>query len=183
MRNFAERTRSPLKALGILNSLRMNDENRIRLYEAARSFIGTDASPNDLAPDELGCAETVNEIIRRAFGDYLHNDNRLSTYWLYKALRESPDFTETFIPVPGLIVISPTSFGTRRNPDSTFAIPHGHVGIVMLDGKIASKNSRTGKFEENCTIDSWADRYVKRGGYFMKFHRHAEIITRQPSHL
>ena len=63
MRNFAERTRSPLKALGILNSLRMNDENRIRLYEAARSFIGTDASPNDLAPDELGCAETVNEIM------------------------------------------------------------------------------------------------------------------------
>ena len=35
---------------------------------------------------------------------------------------------------------------------------------------IASNDSRTGKFEENYTIDSWADRYVKRGGYFMKFY-------------
>ena len=66
MRNLTELSRSLLRALGIINSLRMNDENRIKLYEAARSFIGTDASPNDLAPDELGCAETVNEIIRRA---------------------------------------------------------------------------------------------------------------------
>ena len=90
MRNFAERTRSPLKALGILNSLRMNDENRIRLYEAARSFIGTDASPNDLAPDELGCAETVNEIIRRAFGDYLHNDNCLSPTGCIKRFASLP---------------------------------------------------------------------------------------------
>ena len=80
----------------------MNDENRIKLYEAARSFIGRDASPNDLAPDELGCAETVNEIIREALGDYLDVENRLSTYWLYKALREFQNFKEVFIPVPGL---------------------------------------------------------------------------------
>ena len=41
----------------------------------------------------------------------------------------------------------------------------------MLDDKIASNDSRTGKFEENYTIDSWGDRYVRRGGYFMKFYR------------
>ena len=102
MRSLTELSRLLLKALGILNSLRMNDENRIKLYEAPRSFIGTDASPNDLAPDELGCAETVNEIIREALGEYFHADNRLSTYWLYKALRESQNFKEVFIPVPGL---------------------------------------------------------------------------------
>ena len=65
MRSLTELSRSLLRALGIINSLRMNDENRIKLYEAARSFIGTDASPNDLAPDELGCAETVNESFER----------------------------------------------------------------------------------------------------------------------
>ena len=154
MRSLTELSRLLLRALGIINSLRMYDENRIKLYEAPRSFIGTDASPNDLAPDELGCAETVNEIIREALGEYLHADNRLSTYWLYKALRESQNFKEVFIPVSGLIVILPIGYGTRRNPDGTLASPNGHVGIVMLDGKIASNDSRTGKFEENYTIDS-----------------------------
>ena len=169
MRSLTELSRSLLRALGIINSLRMNDENRIKLYEAARSFIGTDASPNDLAPDELGCVEMVNEIIQEALGDCLDVENRLSTYWLYKALRESQNFKEVFIPVSELIVILPIGYGTRRNPDGTLASPNGHVGIVMLDSKIASNNSRTGKFEENYTIDSWAD--VKRGGYFMKFYR------------
>jgi len=32
------------------------------LYETAKSFLGKDASPADEAPDEYGCAETVNEI-------------------------------------------------------------------------------------------------------------------------
>ena len=171
MPSLSKLSRDLLAALGIIKNLRMNDENRIRLYEAARSSIGTDASPSDLAPDELGCAETVNEIIKKAFGDYASKENRLSTYWLYKTLRESSGFKEAFIPIPGLIVISPTGYGTRRNPDNSFAIPHGHVGIVMLDGKIASNDSRTGKLEENYTLDSWAERYVRRGGYFMKFYR------------
>jgi hypothetical protein len=100
-----ELSRSLLAALGIIKSLRMNDENRIRLYETARSFIGTDASPNDLALDELGCAETVTDIVRQALGDHLRVENRLSTYWLYKALRKSENFKEVFIPIPGLIVI------------------------------------------------------------------------------
>jgi len=47
MRSLTELSRSLLRVLDIINSLRMNDENRIKLYEAARPFIGTDASPND----------------------------------------------------------------------------------------------------------------------------------------
>jgi hypothetical protein len=40
-------------------------------------------------------------------------------------------------------VISPTGFG------GTPEVPVGHVGIVMLDGSIASNDRRTGKFNEN----------------------------------
>lgn len=162
---------SLLKAKEALANLRMNEENRIKLYEAARSFIGKDASPNDLAPDEYGCADSVSEVIKAAFGDYLIQKNRVSTYWLYKALRESPKWKEVHIPTPGCIVISPTGYGTRKNPDGTLAIPVGHVGIVMLNGRIASNDSRDGIFRENYSIESWRDRYVRRGGYFAKYYR------------
>ena len=143
----------------------MNDENHIRLYEAARNFLGKDASPSDLAPDEVGCADSVSE------GEYLIKENRLSTYWLYKALRESPKWKEVFIPIPGCVIISPTGFATRKNPDGTLVIPVGHVGVIMLDGKIASNDSRDGIFRENYTVTSWNDRYVRRGGFFAKMYR------------
>ena len=136
MSSLAKLSRDLLAALGIIKNLRMNDENRIRLYEAARSSIGTDASPSDLAPDELGCAETVNEIIKKAFGNYASKENRLSTYWLYKALRESPKFKEAFIPIPGLIVISPTGYGTRRNSVNWIAVTGGHMVGARRHGRL-----------------------------------------------
>jgi hypothetical protein len=54
--------------------------------------------------------------------------NRLSTYFLRKALKESPLFRLTNTPVPGDVVISPTDFGTRKKIDGTLSIPNGHVG-------------------------------------------------------
>jgi hypothetical protein len=162
-----EALRRQLEAmLSTLTNLRLTDENRLKLYEAAVKALGTDASPNDVAPDELGCAETVNELVKNTFGEYINARYGItSTYWLYKALKENILFKEVFIPSPGDVVISPTGYG--KNP----AIPNGHTGIVMLGGKIASNDSRTGKFEENYTIDTWSQRYVRNGGYFMKFFR------------
>ena len=157
--------------LATLKLMESTDANRIKLYETALACLGIDASPSDAAPDEFGCADTVNEIYRKAFGGHFYEGNHLSTYYLYKALRSSFLFREVHIPVPGDIVISPTGFGTRKNPDGSLAIPNGHVGYVMTDGKIASNDSRTGKFEINYTTNSWADRYVRRGGYFVKYYR------------
>lgn len=163
-----------LKAAGIITKLRMNDENRIKLYEAAVKALNTDPSPRDEAPDELACANSVNEIYKAAFGDYFYQGNQLSTYYLRKALRESPLFRTTNLPAPGDLVISPTGFGTRKHPDGSLVIPVGHVGIVMFDGKIASNDSRAqyrGLFRINYTLDSWAERWVRRGGYSMEFYR------------
>jgi hypothetical protein len=153
-------------ALFLLTNLRMTSDNRLKLYEAAIKHLGKDASPNDLAPDELACAETVNEIIRDAFGNYFYSGSIVSTYYMYKALRDSSLFKEVSIPTPGDVVISPTGYATKSN-----VIPNGHVGIVMLEGKIASNDSRDGVFRENYTIDSWKERYVNRGGYILKFYR------------
>ena len=101
----------------------MGNASFIRRYEPARSFLSTDASPTDLVPDGLGCAETVTVIARQTLGDHLRVENRLSTYWLYKALRESRNFKDVFIPTPGLIVISPTGHGTGR----TMALSSFHM--------------------------------------------------------
>jgi len=151
--------------LEAITQLRMTDENRLRLYEVAIKHLGTDASPRDEAPDRLACAETVNELICKAYGSYLYDGNRLSTHYLYKALRNSPLYKEVAIPAPGDIIISPTGFGKNLN------MPNGHTGIVMLNGKIASNDSRTGRFEENYTIETWRERYERTGGYIVKLYR------------
>lgn len=83
------------------------------------------------APDKLACADSFNEICRKAFGSYLYEGNRLSTYFLRKALRESPLFRQTNIPAPGDVVISPSGFASQKNPDGSLVIPNGHVGIIM----------------------------------------------------
>lgn len=157
-----------------LTTLRMNDANRIKLYETAHSFLDRDASPRDNAPDELACAETFNAIYTAAFGEPFYKGNQLSTYYLRKALRESPLWKQVYIPAAGDCVISPTGFGTRKHPDNSLVIPNGHVGIIMFGGDIASNDSRAqfkGQFRTNYTLETWADRYVRRGGYPMEYYR------------
>lgn len=136
--------------------------NRDRLYNRAVSCIGIDASPNDLAPDELGCAETVNAIHRKEFGFDIGGS--LSTYNMYQALKASKEFIKADQPMPGDVVISPTGYGSG-------ALPNGHVGIVGKDGKIMSNDSYKGTFEENYTLTTWYNRYVVKGGYPMDYYR------------
>ena len=129
------------------------------LYLSALNHIGRDASPNDTAPDELGCAESVNEIHRSTFGDYISSRNILSTYWLYSDLKARSDFVRIENPVPGDIIISPTGYG-RGN---------GHVGIVGEHNIVMSNNSSRdeqgvrGVFDANYTTKSWYNRYSRLG--------------------
>lgn len=174
MIDLRELAQQLLEAAGIITKLRMNDENRIKLYEAAYNALDSDASPKDNAPDELACAESMNAIYTAAFGEPLYVGNLLSTYYLRKALNESPLFKKVGIAAPGDIIISATGYGHRRNPDNTLVIPNGHVGICMFGGDIASNDSRPqyrGLFRINYTQESWADRYVRRGGYPMEIYR------------
>lgn len=159
-------TRTLNALLDAITNLRMNDENRIKLYEAAKNALGTDASSNDEAPDELGCADTVSHIIKAAFGEYFTGRNIVSTRVLYQKLRDSSEYVEARIPTPGCIVISPT--GYSRQPGQV-----GHVGIVMLDGGIASNNSfgpNKGRFTENFTNESWQQYYGAKG-FWTKYYR------------
>jgi hypothetical protein len=128
------------------------------LYEEAVKYLGTDASPNDIASDNFGCAESVSNIIAGIVRGF---PILTGTWSLYDIVRLSPRFLPVSpgeVPQPGDLIICVTGQGKG-------SIPNGHVGIVSTEGVIMSNDSRTGKFEANYTFKSWNDRYVVKGRY------------------
>ena len=124
-------------------------KNSELLYQTALKFLGKDASPLDVAPDEYGCAESVNAVYKSAFGKEIGGST--STYLMYKALLVSPDFTQVKTPQKGDIIISPTGLVTSRS--------NGHVGIVGDYSYVYSNNSANGMWDTHLTLDVWAKRY------------------------
>jgi len=131
------------------------------IYRTALDTIGVDASPNDLAPDEFGCAESVSLILNRAIGF----PTITGTYTLNQRLQSDRRFAPTNTPRPGDIIISPT--GMRLGPSK---INNGHVGIVGNNNSIMSNDSYTGKWMANYTIDTWRKRYQQDGKYPVFFY-------------
>lgn len=131
------------------------DNARSMVYDAAISCLGTDASPNDIAPDEYGCAETVSDVLIKSGVDM---PVFVSTYQLYQFLSSSPTFIAMDQYLPGDVIISPTGMGNGT-------LPNGHTGIVGNMDVIMSNDSSTGLFNQNYSIESWKNRYQKMGGY------------------
>lgn len=138
--------------------------NRLILFSAAVSSLGTDASPNDVAPDEYGCAETVWDILALAFPFKVGFPFTVSTNQMFKYLSGSPLYIQIDQPAEGDIVISPTGYGNGK-------LPNGHVGIKGENDTIMSNDSFSGTFGENYTLSTWKSRYVDLGGYPMVFFR------------
>lgn len=130
--------------------------NRIKLYCAALSYLGTDASPNDDAPDEYGCADSVSKIILNTFPGVIRGS--VSTTQLYQQLKLSSGFYRVLDFRPGDIIISPTGYGNG-------SIANGHVGIIGEGEEIMSNTSSTGLWTQNYTLKTWVDRYRNKGGY------------------
>lgn len=137
---------------------------RGKLYITAVSCLGTDASSNDIAPDEFGCAETVNAIHKKAFGFEIGGD--ISTYRMYPILCKSRFFIKVDNPLEGDIIISPTGYKLRYSP-----MRNGHVGIVGREGVVMSNESSSGLFMENYTLYTWKVRFMDTGGYPIYYFR------------
>lgn len=131
-----------------------------QLYLKAKELIGTDTSP---IQSVFGCAESVNYIHKKAFGDEIGGG--ASTWNLWMSLRDRRDFEEIFEYEPGAIIISPT--GTQP---ATSKIRNGHVGICGYNC-IMSNDSVTGKFGTTLTKDSWINSFVKVGGFPVYYFR------------
>lgn len=122
------------------------------VLSVAQASIGTDASPSDLAPDELGCAETVTNILKKVYPEV---PILTGTWTLWDYLRNPKNgYVQVSEPTPETIIISPTGLGKAGT--------NGHVGIFLEDGLIASNDSKTGRFIQNHTLDTWKTYYGKR---------------------
>ncbi len=147
--------------LVILYTKLMN-ANSERLYEAAIAVLGTDASPKDLVNDDVGCAETVTNIIKKVI---FYFPIITGTWTLQEELKKSKLFKEIFKPEKGVIIICATATGNNTMP--------GHVGIIGefngAEWNIMSNDSKTGKFLKNYTTSSWGIRYVQKGGFTNRY--------------
>jgi len=97
--------------------------NRLILFATAVKALGTDASPNDVAPDEYACAETVWDILAMAFPLNVGFPFTVSTNQLYKFLKNCSQYIQVDNPLEGDIIISPTGYGNG-------VLPNGHTGII-----------------------------------------------------
>lgn len=145
-----------LQMLGIIRAMIYNQD----IYDTAYASLGRDASPEDSAPDEYGCANSVSEVIQKALPD-LHFPLFLSTRTLYQYLLNSPSFKLVQAPTPGCIILSVTGTGNG-------VVKTGHTGIV---GKtwIMSNDSRTGTWEANYTPEGWRRYFEIKGGMATHF--------------
>jgi len=141
---------------GILSLASTSTESE--LHTKALAYLGTDASPNDLADDEVGCAESVTAIIKSIDPS---EPIILGTWTMYDHMNRSTKFTPVSTPQAGDIVISPTG-ESRLGSKRPFV---GHVGIVGRNETIMANVSATGKWQSSYTLDTWRARWVKLGGY------------------
>lgn len=146
----------------ILTSIVKMLTNKQTLLDVCTAHLGTDASPNDLAPDELGCAETVTTLLKKIYPDTPIITGTFSL-WMYLNNPRN-GYERVTVPTPETIVVSPTGTG---NPGTI-----GHAGIFMEDMTIASNDSRTGKFMKNYDFDTWSRRYVEKQGMKMHLFKH-----------
>ncbi|MGX7894415.1 hypothetical protein [Tsuneonella sp. HG222] len=126
---------------------------RPSLLTAATKRLGTDASPKDLAPDTIGCAESVTNIIRDVLPDFPIITGTAS---LKARLDTDPRFRRSEVATPGTIILSPTGSSTSKK------VTNGHVGIIGQFG-IMSNDSATGKWEQNYTATTWRQRWGDNG--------------------
>ena len=142
------------------------NNNRLRLYHAALSFLGTDVTPKDEVPDDYACAETIWTLLSLVDPNAFGITKQISTYYFYKALKESTKFQKVDAPLEGDLCISPTGFVSHKSK-----IKSGHMGIVMENRKIGANDSFSGKFiNDRYTIESWKKHWVDNG-YKMDFFR------------
>lgn len=119
-----------------------------------------DISPKDYAPDEVGCVESAFECYKQEFGVYPNGSIdkiELSTIEAFTTLKNNPKFNSVLEMQPGLFIISVSGQGKN--------FYHGHIGIILENGLIASNNSSNGNWDTHLTVMKWVDYFVRGGGF------------------
>ena len=130
------------------------------LFLLAQLSVGRDVSPLDFAGDELGCAESVTNLLSQVLPFRILT----GTASLDEMLRRDPRFlfSRSYLGEGG-IVLSPTGSGNGKI--------RGHVGIFGVGEEIMSADSNTGLWTRNFTLQTWRARYEKLGELPVNFYR------------
>lgn len=134
-----------MKVIALMNQSKKPLNRGEILYKKSELLLGQDVSPKDLVPDEVGCAESVCNVIRRVYPDF---PIITGTWTLWDYLQRY--HTRVTRPSRGDIIISPTGTSSLRGVQ-------GHVGIY--GERIHSNNSKTGRWDNNYNLTSWRKYY------------------------
>ena len=132
-----------------------------KLHKVALTCLGQDVGDSGYG-DEVDCAITVNNVVFKAFQDYVGGD--ISTLRMFHALKGNKKFVQVKTPLAGDIIISPTGYGNGR-------LSNGHTGFISYGDKILSNDSKTGLFMPNYTRKAWKERYSDKGGFPIYYFR------------
>ena len=122
-----------------------------RLIAAVKESIGKDASPENKASKEVGCAESISNLLHSVFPEF--PAGVVSTANLFLKLRQSPLFKGVLEPKAGGIVISPRT-----------ETINGHVGCFITDTEIVSNDSATGLMKQNYRWNEWIEEFKNKRG-------------------
>ena len=128
----------------------------------ARLMNGKDLS--QIAPNDVGCAESVTRITNVLFGD----DVITGTYSLLgHFLKNKIVWKEVYAPSDGVVVLSATGTGNGSIP--------GHVGIYDK-GRVWSNNSISGKWDAHFSHQAFVYRYKVLGGMKVRYFVRVQLL-------
>lgn len=126
------------------------------LYETAKSLLGKHLTLDESIGKELGCAEAMSCVLKRAGVQGIPPKGFPGTIGLNQFLRESSSFEELASPEAGAILVSVTQGDN-----------HGHTGVFGKlglqypnDYGILSNNSDTGLLSEHWSWAKWYAYYI-----------------------
>lgn len=132
------------------------------IYTVAKNSLGTHQTLNPEIPIDVGCAEAVSSILKKAGVKNIPELGIPGTASLYDWLSRNPAFKRVQAPEAGAIVVSATGTGNGS--------VHGHTGIFgkrglmyLGDFGICSNDSQTGLFLELWSWKRWQQYYMVQG--------------------
>lgn len=141
--------------------------NSQKLYETAKSLLGTHLTLDPSVPPDLGCAECWSAVANIAGVKGVPAHGFPGTIGVHDFLASNPLFQEVDKPEPGATIVS-VSHGNQ----------HGHVGYVgnyntqyKWDWGIMSNDSDTGLLREKWNYKDWMLYYKDQLGLVTKIYK------------
>lgn len=140
-----------------------------KLHQLSFETVGKDASPSDLANDEVGCAESLSTLIN-------HLDPSFPVVTGTYSLRDQLEkrWKRKDGPAPGRVAICATGTGNGKRPGHCWVAGTGE-GNSRLYYSNNSIGVKRGQWLQNYTQKTIFDDYVVGGGFELRYYEHPSV--------